>query len=404
MSQDGRHPCPIYFPHDFKTPISMVSISRDLLLVADQTKIYSVNLCSVPSSRPLCALWAGQYAADQRQQQAGQQANSSSSSSRVQLEAIFPKICAIGYSKGEHALYVAGGKSEIHVLPILRHGRAGTISSFNLSQEHDSLFSEKQQLKAMLVHPGTSWSACDDEGSSSQSSSSSSSRVRSVPPRLLLASNNTLMSVGLSPRGLGSSTQDPWDSRTAVGDQELAFVGLQILAADSRGVVYASDMIRHCVWRIQPGGEGCKPAVTTWVGVPGFSGGSSGMPGPGPEMKLYRPTSLCVDGQDNIYIANGTPNCIVKADPVAYTSQIVQPEVNEVKGGVAICLEVTRQGQLAVLWSCNHQSVARFILCLYTLGLKPQLSRGSKPQHAVLGQDLGALFTSGRLADLQIQV
>jgi MYXO-CTERM domain-containing protein len=81
------------------------------------------------------------------------------------------------------------------------------------------------------------------------------------------------------------------------------------IAFDSAGNMYIADFINNRIRRVDVGG-----VITTFAGSGTF--GSGGVPGPATSIEMKRPVGLAVDGNDNVYIADGANNRILRVDAV----------------------------------------------------------------------------------------
>ena len=68
------------------------------------------------------------------------------------------------------------------------------------------------------------------------------------------------------------------------------------LVVDSSGNIYVADTNNHAIRKITPAG-----VVTTFAGSPGNSGSTNGT---GSAARFYLPNGICIDGADNLYIAD----------------------------------------------------------------------------------------------------
>ena len=77
---------------------------------------------------------------------------------------------------------------------------------------------------------------------------------------------------------------------------------------DGQGNVYIADFFNSRVRKVNPGGT-----ITTFAGtgVQGFSGDG----GPATSAGLVRPEGVAVDGQGNVYIADGNGDRVRKVNP-----------------------------------------------------------------------------------------
>jgi sugar lactone lactonase YvrE len=101
-----------------------------------------------------------------------------------------------------------------------------------------------------------------------------------------------------------------------------AFNVAQDVAADTDGSVYVADWNNHRIRRIDPDGT-----VSTVVGTGMSEFAAARLPfrtvlGPGPSVKLFRPTSVAVDHLHNLYIADSITGRVLSLD--ASSGNVVQ--------------------------------------------------------------------------------
>ena len=80
------------------------------------------------------------------------------------------------------------------------------------------------------------------------------------------------------------------------------------MAVDGQGNVYIADFFNSRVRKVSPGGT-----ITTFAGtgIQGFSGDG----GPATSARLLGPQGVAVDGQGNVYIADGNDDRVRKVSP-----------------------------------------------------------------------------------------
>jgi sugar lactone lactonase YvrE len=79
------------------------------------------------------------------------------------------------------------------------------------------------------------------------------------------------------------------------------------IAVDSSGNVYVADVVNNTIRKITPAG-----VTTTLAGTPGNSGSADGT---GSNASFYNPTSVVVDSNNNVFVADSTNDTIRKITP-----------------------------------------------------------------------------------------
>lgn len=85
------------------------------------------------------------------------------------------------------------------------------------------------------------------------------------------------------------------------------FLGPQGLVLDSAGNLYVADTLNHTIRKVTPQAE-----VTTLAGSPGQAGGVDGV---GANARFNNPTSLAVDSQGTVFVADKQNHCIRRLAP-----------------------------------------------------------------------------------------
>ena len=86
------------------------------------------------------------------------------------------------------------------------------------------------------------------------------------------------------------------------------------LVVDSAGNIFIADSNNHTIRKITPAG-----AVTTFAGLAGAPGSANGT---GATARFHIPNGICVDGADNLYIADTYNHTIRKITPAAVVTTV----------------------------------------------------------------------------------
>lgn len=140
--------------------------------------------------------------------------------------------------------------------------------------------------------------------------------ARDAAGNLYVADTSNHVIRKITPDGTVSTFAGTAGSQGAVDDvgADARFRSPRALVIDKAGNLFVADSSNHALRKITPGG-----VVSTIAGMAGSSGSADGT---GAAARFFLPSSLAIDGQDNLYVASSSGYTLRKITPAAVVTTV----------------------------------------------------------------------------------